>query len=100
MGLHGTDEGLDQTFAEIIELARDCRFADCAHPREPDCAVLSAVEDGHLAQRHLDSHHRPQSENAYVASRTDAWLSAEMKRQNKHGARLRRALKQFPNFKA
>lgn len=100
VGLHGAEEGLDQTFAEITELARDCRFADCAHSSEPGCAVLSAVEDGHLTRRRLDSYHRLQRENAHAVSRTDARLSAEMKRQSKQGARLRRALKQSPNFKA
>lgn len=48
VGLHDTDDGLEHTFAEITELARDCRFADCAHTTEPGCVVLAAVEDGRL----------------------------------------------------
>ncbi|WP_203187519.1 ribosome small subunit-dependent GTPase A [Streptomyces pratensis] len=100
IGLHDADEGLGQTFAEISELARDCRFADCAHATEPGCAVLSAMEDGHLTRRRLDSYHRLRRENAYAASRTDARLRAELERPKKHGALLRRAIKQSPNFKA
>ncbi|MET8051575.1 ribosome small subunit-dependent GTPase A [Streptosporangium sp. NPDC005286] len=100
VGLHDADEGLDQTFAEITELARDCRFADCAHTIEPGCAVLAAIDDGHLTRRRLDSYHRLQRENAHAASRTDARLRAELERPKKHGARLRRAIKQSPNFKA
>ncbi|MGW0817653.1 ribosome small subunit-dependent GTPase A [Streptomyces viridiviolaceus] len=100
VGLHDADEGLDQTFAEITELARDCRFADCAHAGQPGCAVLSAVEDGHLTRRRLDSYHRLQRENTYAASRANARLRAESERPKKHGARLRRTLKQSPHFKA
>ncbi|WP_399946580.1 ribosome small subunit-dependent GTPase A [Streptomyces sp. BBFR25] len=100
VGLHDADEGLEQTFAEITELARNCRFADCAHTSEPGCAVLAAVEGGHLPQRRLDSWHRLQRENAYAASRTDARLRAELERPMKQIARQVRALKQSPNFKA
>ncbi|MEU6844609.1 ribosome small subunit-dependent GTPase A [Streptomyces sp. NPDC046716] len=100
VGLYDADEGLGRTFAEITELARDCRFADCAHTTEPGCAVLSAVEDGHLTGRRLDSYHRLRRENAHAAARTDARLRAELERPKKHGARLRRAIKQSPHFKA
>ncbi|WP_246053028.1 ribosome small subunit-dependent GTPase A [Actinocorallia herbida] len=100
VGLHDADEGLDQAFAEITELAQGCRFADCAHATEPGCAVLAAVEDGLLTRRRLDSYHRLQRENTHAASRTDARLRAELERPKKQGARLRRAIKQSPNFKA
>ncbi|WP_381560887.1 ribosome small subunit-dependent GTPase A [Streptomyces eurythermus] len=100
VGLHDADDGLGHTFAEITELARDCRFADCAHSTEPGCAVLAAVEDGRLTQRRLDSYHRLQRENAYAAARTDARLRAELERPTKQISRQVRALKQSPRFKA
>lgn len=37
-----------ELFPVIAELARDCRFSDCAHLHEPGCAVRAAVEDGRL----------------------------------------------------
>jgi ribosome biogenesis GTPase len=40
-------------FADIDELAHDCRFADCGHDSEPQCAVRQAVADGRLDQRRL-----------------------------------------------
>ncbi|NLT57309.1 MAG: ribosome small subunit-dependent GTPase A [Actinomycetales bacterium] len=92
VGMHEADEGLDQTFAEITELAGSCRFADCAHTAEPDCAVLAAVESGRITRRRLDSYHRLLRENAYAASRTDARLRAEQERPKKDIARLRRAI--------
>lgn len=100
VGLHAADEGLEHVFAEITELAEGCRFTDCAHSGEPGCAVVDAVEDGRLTRRRLDSYHRLQRENAYAASRTDARLRAEQEKPKKQGARLRRALKQSPHFKA
>jgi ribosome biogenesis GTPase len=46
--LTDVQSGLDDVFAEIVALARDCRFADCSHVSEPGCAVLAAINDGRL----------------------------------------------------
>jgi ribosome biogenesis GTPase len=35
-------------FADIAELATHCRFRDCAHQSEPDCAIRTALESGSL----------------------------------------------------
>jgi len=46
-------EDLAAAFPEIAALAGGCRFADCSHVHEPDCAVLEAVADGVVdADRH------------------------------------------------
>ncbi len=42
--------GLDAAFADIEALAEACRFRDCEHEAEPDCAVLDAVARGALAR--------------------------------------------------
>jgi ribosome biogenesis GTPase len=46
--LWSADEGLDQAFDDVRSLAATCRFSDCRHQGEPDCAVASAVEEGRL----------------------------------------------------
>lgn len=45
-------------FREIAALARDCRFRDCLHLREPGCAVSTACAEGRIAQRRLASYRR------------------------------------------
>jgi ribosome biogenesis GTPase len=40
--------GLDILFAEIVDLASECRFRDCTHNHEPGCAVQRAAADGKL----------------------------------------------------
>lgn len=44
-------------FDDVQELAAACRFRDCRHRTEPDCAVLAAVRNGQLARDRLDSYH-------------------------------------------
>jgi ribosome biogenesis GTPase len=36
-------EGIDETFADITEIAERCRFRDCAHNGDEGCAVEAAV---------------------------------------------------------
>lgn len=43
-------------FADIAALSRRCRFADCTHTVEPDCAVGQAVERGALPAQRLKSY--------------------------------------------
>lgn len=45
------EQGVAATFADIEELARECRFGDCVHDTEPGCAVRSAIESGQLEER-------------------------------------------------
>ncbi|MBV1777138.1 ribosome small subunit-dependent GTPase A [Burkholderiaceae bacterium DAT-1] len=40
-------------FPECRELAGGCRFSNCRHDREPDCAVIAAVEQGSLLPQRL-----------------------------------------------
>jgi len=80
VGMWTSDEGIDQTFPEIGELADRCRFSDCAHVSEPGCEVLAAVEDGRLPQRRLDSWRKLGREAEWIASRNDARLRKERQR--------------------
>jgi ribosome biogenesis GTPase len=45
-------------FPEVVALAGHCRFQDCLHIREPQCAVRSAVELGSVDPRRYESYRR------------------------------------------
>jgi ribosome biogenesis GTPase len=45
-------------FTEIAARAVDCRFLDCLHQREPNCAVQAAVESGTIDPRRYESYRR------------------------------------------
>ena len=63
--LHVSDvsDGLDAVFAEITELAPQCRFRDCTHIHEPGCAVQAAVRAGILDPDRLDRWRKLRDEN-------------------------------------
>ena len=49
-------EDLDQCFRDFREFTNECRFADCTHRTEPDCAVRAAVEKGEISSDRYDSY--------------------------------------------
>ncbi|NEA57321.1 ribosome small subunit-dependent GTPase A [Streptomyces sp. SID13666] len=92
VGLWDAESGLSQVFSEIEALSADCRFHDCSHVAEPGCAVLAALEDGTLPHRRLESYRKLLRENAWIASRTDQRLRAEMRRDWKMKSAAGRAM--------
>ncbi|MFH8982276.1 ribosome small subunit-dependent GTPase A [Streptomyces varsoviensis] len=90
VGLWDAGNGVAQVFAEVEELAEECRFHDCGHVAEPGCAVLAAVDSGALPERRLASYRKLLRENERLAARTDARLRAERRRDWKQKQQLGR----------
>ena len=82
---------LDATFADVEEFAAECRFGDCTHTHEPECAVLAAVETGELPHDRLHSWRKLQRELRAIAMRQDALMRKEETRKWKLRAREGRA---------
>ncbi len=70
--LWADDSGLDRAFEEVERLAARCRFPDCRHEREPDCAVRAAVEAGALDAGRLDSYLKLRREMRHLELKRDA----------------------------
>jgi ribosome biogenesis GTPase / thiamine phosphate phosphatase len=85
------EASLEATFADVEELAADCRFGDCTHTHEPGCAVLIAAEIGELPWERLHSWRKLQRELRSIAVRHDALLRKEELRKWKLRAREGRA---------
>ena len=48
LGILASSDAVEDSFADIHDLAASCLYADCTHVQEPGCSVLVAVEDGRL----------------------------------------------------
>jgi len=64
--------GVDEAFSDLEAFAVACRFANCEHAGEPDCAVWAAVENGDLPLRRLESWRKLHRELAWQARRREA----------------------------
>lgn len=56
-------EALEDVFADVSALARECRFGDCAHETEPGCAVQTAIAAGTLDPERLRRYLKLQAED-------------------------------------
>jgi ribosome biogenesis GTPase len=47
---------IEQGFTEFRPFIGQCRFSDCKHINEPECAILAAVADGKIQPQRLESY--------------------------------------------
>ncbi|HYM35364.1 MAG TPA: ribosome small subunit-dependent GTPase A, partial [Steroidobacteraceae bacterium] len=52
------DDKVQVGWREILTRAPHCRFNDCLHLREPDCAVLAAIQTKEISARRYESYKR------------------------------------------
>jgi ribosome biogenesis GTPase len=94
VGLVATTETQD-AFADVEELALECRFRDCGHEAEPDCAVRAALDSGVLAAERYASYVKLERERAYLERRDDPLkLAAERGRWKAIHKTAREALRE------
>ena len=84
------DADLEQTFGDVEEIARRCRFSDCAHDQEPGCAVQEALADGSLSPERWQSYVKLQRELAAIELRRNHLLRQERVREFKIRERQQR----------
>jgi ribosome biogenesis GTPase len=87
LGMWDADEGIDETFADLIELANRCRFADCSHRLEPGCAIQAEVKSGRLDDARVRSYRRLSHEVA----EQPATVAAKREKDRRFGKAVRNA---------
>jgi len=75
------DGGIDRSFSDIAALAERCRFNDCAHDREPGCAVGAALATSELSQERFDSYKKQLRELAAIARRKNKRRSPRVEKR-------------------
>lgn len=83
-------EGIDAVFADIEDLATQCRFSDCAHDTEPGCAVQAAIAAGTLDEARLHRFEKLRREDAH----NSATLQEARAKDKAFGKMVRRVMKE------
>jgi ribosome biogenesis GTPase len=68
VGIADSKGGIELTFNKIIELAKDCKFKDCTHTNEKDCAVIEAVEMGEIDPSSFENFMKMEKEKEHFES--------------------------------
>lgn len=64
--VHLDQQQLARGFIEFRAYLGQCRFRNCSHKDDPDCALRNACEDGKISAQRLDSYHRISASLGYV----------------------------------
>ena len=78
VGIADTANGLEITFDRILEFAPNCKFKDCTHTHETDCAVIEAVEKGEIDRASYENYLKMEREKAHFEATV-----AERRQRNK-----------------
>jgi ribosome biogenesis GTPase len=81
--LFHAEEGISESFDDIEELAANCRFRDCNHEAEPNCAVKQAIDDGSLDPGRYESFQKLQRESHFQSTKYDKNLQQQKKDREK-----------------
>ena len=57
-GMTEVEEGLRETFSDIVDLSSRCKFRNCSHESEPGCEVKAAIRSGILSEERLELYKR------------------------------------------
>ena len=77
LALYDDMDGVDTAYADVAELAAECRYRDCGHRSEPGCAVAAAIDDGRLDPARFMAWRKLQAEAHRQLLRVDARARAQ-----------------------
>ena len=65
LGSMSVDDGLEETFSEILELSQSCKFSNCSHTNEKGCAILAAIKAGDLSEHRYENYLKMKKESEF-----------------------------------
>jgi ribosome biogenesis GTPase / thiamine phosphate phosphatase len=95
LGNIGVSSGLEESFADIWDLSKNCRFANCTHTQEVGCALLSAIENGTLRADRYQSYLKLMKESEY----NDLSYVEKRRKDRKFGQFIKTAMKRLSKRK-
>lgn len=65
LGMWSATTGISETFKDIEEQAKMCKFSDCTHTNEPGCKIREAIENGKLSEERFEKYLSLKRESEY-----------------------------------
>lgn len=95
VGLTDTNDGLEITFADITTISQNCKFRDCSHTIENDCAIIKAIKVGTIDSDSFSNFQKMERERTFFEST----IEDKKKKDKNLGKMIRSAQKQRRNSK-
>ena len=94
LGSMSVDDGLEETFSEILELSQICKFTNCSHANEKGCAILAALKTGDLSEQRYQNYLKIKKESEF----NQLSYSEKRKKDKKFGKLIKSTVKNKPRY--
>jgi len=74
--------GVKETFKDVEELIRECKFNNCTHKNEPGCKIQESLKNGRIDRKRWDSYLKIVREMNYQKERKKAKIEKINKKSN------------------
>ncbi len=88
---------LSKCFEDVADLAARCKYQDCSHTAEPDCAVRRAIEAGELPRERFENYLKLQKEIGYEGLNSRQLEQEKIKRMFGSMGEMKQAMKHVKN---
>lgn len=85
-----TNDGFNEVFSEIDEIANYCKFGDCKHINETGCAVINAVKEGIITLERYNSYIKLLKEEEYLELKDNKEYFLQKKDKEKKLSKLQK----------
>lgn len=95
LGLLDHETGVGTLFADIEELANQCKFSNCEHATEPGCAVKAAIASGALDSDRMEAYRKLERELIFERNKTDKAFASETRKKWKQASKSMKTFKKL-----
>ena len=93
IGIVDSTYGLELTFETIVELSKDCKFKNCTHTTEINCAVIEAIERGEIDNSLYENYLKMEREKEHFET-----TISEKRKKDKNFGKMIKNIKKHKNF--
>jgi ribosome biogenesis GTPase len=93
LSLWEADAGMEAMFGDVEEFTKLCRFNDCKHQQEPECAVVEAISTGKLEMKRWESWLKLQKELEHLEAKKEGKLRLQEKQWGRQIAKFQKELR-------
>ena len=95
LGMIDVAAGIDDSFSDIHEFSKNCRFTNCTHTTEAGCAILKAVQTKELNEERYQSYMKLMKESEFHQMS----YAERRKKDRQFGRMINTAMKQMKKRK-
>lgn len=77
------EDNFDHGYGDIEEISMRCKFSNCSHTNEPQCAVKRAISEGTLSEEGVNIYYRELNEANYVSKQKNKTKAIDYMKQLK-----------------